>query len=124
MLRSFENTVSVAGVTRMLRIGLVLAAALCLPATTWAAAGAQPVAPALVARSSPPFAVTGLVRFTHSAGVAFRVATDGKRQLCTLYDPSDGTALFLSDGQQTLVYDLPCSRTVRVPNSRGYVRLD
>jgi hypothetical protein len=87
---------------------------------------AKPTVPALTAGARPPnsFEVTGIFRFSPSGGLAFRVAGDGARQLCAVYDPGDGTPLFLSDGRETLVYDLANDRVVRVPTSRGFVRVD
>lgn len=86
----------------------------------------RPTVPALVVGTLPPksFVVNGMVRSSVTGGMAFYVATDGVRQVCAVYDPSDGTPLFLSDGRQTLVYDLANSRVVRVPTSRGNVRVD
>ena len=92
-----------------------------------AAPPTRPVSvPALIVGSLPPqsFVVGGIVRFSKSAGLAFRVATDSRRQLCVLYDSADGTPLFLSDGGQTLVYDLANARVVRLPNSRANVRVN
>ena len=100
------------------------------PAPLFSRAGAPPDipdVPALVADGSTAprsFVVNGVVRSAAKQGVAFRFATDGARQFCSLYDPTDGTPLFLSDGWQTLVYDLPGGRVVRVPNCRGVVRVD
>jgi hypothetical protein len=90
-----------------------------LPAT-------KPAVPALIVGTPPPksFVVDGVFRFSGSGGLAFHVATDGERQVCAVYDPTDGTPLFISDGHWTLVYDLSNPRVVRVPNSRGNVRVD
>jgi hypothetical protein len=86
----------------------------------------RPVIPALIVGTPPPksFIVEGILRSSATTGWAFRVATDGQRQLVALYDSADGTPIFLSDGQQTLIYDLANSRVVRVPSSRGNVRVD
>lgn len=91
-----------------------------------AAAEAKPKVPALVVGTAPPasFVVEGVMRPAATVGMGFRVAADGGRQVCALYDPIDGTPLFLSDGQQTLVYDLVNTRIVRLPISRGNVRID
>jgi hypothetical protein len=85
-----------------------------------------PPVPALVVGDTPPerFVVDGVARFSKAGGLAFRVATDGTRQLCAVYDPADGTPLFLSDGQQTLIYDLANTRVVLVPHSRAFVRVE
>jgi hypothetical protein len=90
------------------------------------APAAKPTVPALVVGTPPPksFVARGIFRFSAAGGVAFHVATEGGRQVCAVYDPADGTPLLLSDGQQTLVYDLANSRIVRVPTSRGNVRID
>jgi hypothetical protein len=86
----------------------------------------RPTVPPLIVGAQPPksFVVTGVARLSPEGGMAFRVATDGVRQVCALYDPADGTPMFLSDGQQTLVYDLANSRVVRVPVSRGNIRVE
>lgn len=110
-------------------IFFVVVVALVVTAATRVAAAppTRPVSlPALIVGSLPPqsFVVAGIVRLSKSASLAFRVATDGRRQLCVLYDPADGTPLFLSDGGQTLVYDLANARVVRLPNSRANVRVD
>ncbi|HEV7300493.1 MAG TPA: hypothetical protein VGN72_14085 [Tepidisphaeraceae bacterium] len=86
----------------------------------------RPAVPALIVGQASPrsFIVDGRLRFSANGGLAFRVAAEGERQFCAVYDPADGTPLILSDGQQTLVYDLENSRVVRVPNSRGTVRVD
>jgi hypothetical protein len=87
-----------------------------------------PAVPPLVVGAPPPgpqaFVVTGVVRSSAQKGVGFHVATDGKRELCVLYDAADGTPMFVSDGQQTLVYDLAENRILRVPVCRGNVRID
>lgn len=94
--------------------------ALAAPPTT------SPAIPPLVVGERAPgsFVVEGLFRFPKTGGLAFRVAAEGEKQFCAVYDPADGTPLFLSDGQQTLVYDLANSRIVRVAPSRGNVRVD
>lgn len=86
----------------------------------------RPSVPPLIVEGGPPnvFMVRGIMRSNPNGGLGFYVATDGKRQVCALYDATDGTPLFLSDGQQTLVYDLDNLRVVRVPDSRGYIRVD
>jgi hypothetical protein len=91
-----------------------------------AAPTTSPAIPPLVVGERAPgsFVVEGIFRFSKTGGLAFRVAAEGEKQFCALYDPADGTPLFLSDGQQTLVYDLANSRIVRVAQSRGYVRVD
>lgn len=105
-----------------------VAAAAPAPALAPAAApSTRPTVPALVVGATPPksFVVDGIYRWSAAAaGVAFHVATDGERQLCIVYDAADGTPLFLSDGQQTLVYDLANSRVARIDVSRCYVRVD
>lgn len=91
-----------------------------------AAPSTKPAVPALIVGAGSPksFIVNGITRLSRAGGVAFYVATDGRRQLCAAYDSIDGTPLFISDGQQTLVYDLARSRIVRVPSSRGHVQVD
>lgn len=86
----------------------------------------QPKVPARVVGKPPPrsFIVQGVMRTSSAGGLAFRVAAEGERQFCAVYDPAEGTPIFLSDGWQTLVYDLANSRVVRVPISRGFVRIE
>jgi hypothetical protein len=104
--------------------GLLLMPALAVRAAEPSAT--RPTVPALIVGTPPPksFVVNGIIRFSPTGGMAFHVATDGVRQVCAAYDPADGTPLFLSDGWQTLVYDLANSRVVRVSASRGNVRVD
>ena len=91
------------------------------PPVVTAAPATQPAVPPLVVGSPPPasFVVEGCQRFSKDAGLGFRVAADGETQFCAVYDAADGTPLFLSDGTQTLVYDLGNDRVVRVSSSRG-----
>jgi hypothetical protein len=101
---------------------------LILSLSTWAAGADradEAAVQALVVGKGPPtsFVVEGIVRPSIDGGLAFRVATDGQKQVCALYDPWDGTPMFLSDGQQTLIYDLENSRVVRLPISRGTVNI-
>ena len=112
--------------TRSKSVALILVVTLLLTVFAAAAAPAtKPAIPALIVGTAPPksFIANGICRFSAGAGLGFHVAWDGSRQVCALYDASDGTPLFLSDGGQTLVYDLTNSRIVRVPVSRGYVRI-
>ena len=87
------------------------------------APGDLPAIPALSsdADSARPFVVNGVCRLTPDGGLGFHFATDGTRQLCAIFDSHDGTPLYLSDGQQTLLYDLSGNQIVRVPASRAYV---
>lgn len=80
--------------------------------------------PPLSSDGGKPFVVDGVLRTAAADGFGFHFATDGKRQLCAIFDPHDGTPLYLSDGQQTLLYDLSGDRVVRVPASRAYVSVD
>jgi len=84
-----------------------------------------PDVPALVVDSPPPnsFVVDGVFRFSPRRELGFHVATDGAKQVCVVYDRSDGTPLYFSDGARTLVYDLPSGRVDLVPDSRAYVRV-
>jgi hypothetical protein len=80
-----------------------------------------PTIPALSSDAAKPFVIDGVCRLTAADGFGFHVASDGKNQLCAVFDPHDGTPLYLSDGKQTLLYDLSGNRVVRVPTSRAYV---
>src|SRR5262245_42507035 len=89
-----------------------------------AAPATLPAIPALNADDRRTFVVDGVCRLTAEDGFGFHFASDGTRELCAIFDPHDGTPLYISDGQQTLVYDLTGNRIVRVPNSRAYVIID
>jgi hypothetical protein len=82
--------------------------------------------PALVvgAKSPVPFAVHGRFFTDTGKGLAFQIATDGKKQRCIFYDPADGTPIFISDGEQSLIYDLETMRVVRWKDGVGKVWLD
>src|SRR5438477_5855687 len=56
----------------------------------------RPTIPALTAGAAEPksFVVDGRFRLSPEGGVAFRFASDEKRQLCVLFDPADGTPIF------------------------------
>jgi len=105
--------------------GLVLLPLLIVAHLHAAPPATAPVIPALIAGSSdsPSFVADGILRFTDGA-LAFHVASDGKKQFCAVFDPADGTPIFLSDGDQVLVYDLTNSRIVRVPQTCGYILID
>jgi hypothetical protein len=112
-------------------IAVLCLVTICLTARTRAdeQAGAKPPAvPPLIVGAAPPapqsFVATGFVRYSAEKGLGFHVATDGKRERCVLYDAADGTPLFISDGRQTLIYDLAENRILRVPTCRGNVRVD
>jgi hypothetical protein len=111
-----------------MRVRFICCAALLLAALRVHAAppATAPVVPALITDSSgsPSFIADGILRFSGSGALAFHIASDGKRQLCAVFDPADGTPVFLSDGDQVLVYDLGNSRIVRVPQARAYVFVD
>ncbi|MGH7179683.1 MAG: hypothetical protein ACREJC_20070, partial [Tepidisphaeraceae bacterium] len=83
-----------------------------------------PDIPPLSSDGDGPFVVDGVCRVAATDGFAFHFATNGARQLCVIFDPHDGTPLYLSDGQQTLLYDLSGNRVVRVPTSRANVWID
>lgn len=82
--------------------------------------------PALVAGSaeSPSFVVSGIARPENGGELGFYVASDGKRQLCALYDIRDGVPILLSDGQRTLIYDVQGKRLIHLPSSRAFVSVD
>ena len=85
--------------------------------------------PTVVALTAPPegrtsFRVAGAFRESAASGVGFRVAFDGKKEVCCVFDAADGTPLYLSDGRQALVYDLLNFRVVRAESSFAYVKVD
>lgn len=87
----------------------------------------RPVIPALIVGADAPrsFIVRGIIRGGQDGGgVAFYVAVDGEREVCAVYDPADGTPILLSDGRQTLIYDLENAQLLRVQNFRSYFRID
>jgi hypothetical protein len=90
-----------------------------------AALPSLPEIPALVLDSPPPnsFVVDGVFRFSPRRELGFHVATDGNKQVCVVYDRSDGTPLFFCDGARTLVYDLANGRIALAPGSRTCVRV-
>jgi hypothetical protein len=109
---------------RFLTHAIVLVVATSLPMTTRASSDEPadlPTIPALTSDAARPFVVDGVCRLTAADGFGFHVASDGTKQLCAVFDPHDGTPLYLSDGKQTLLYDLAGNRVVRVPTSRAYV---
>jgi hypothetical protein len=75
------------------------------------------------AKAGVPFIVDGIVRTTATDGYGFHFATDGAHSFVSLFDPHDGTPLYLSDGQQTLIYELSDQRIVRIPNSAAIVMI-
>jgi hypothetical protein len=87
-----------------------------------------PVIPALIvgapAPASQSFVVDGVARPAAESGLAFHVARDGDRQLCTVYDAADGTPILLSDGRTTLIYDLVGDRIIPVAPATANVRID
>jgi hypothetical protein len=99
-----------------------------------AAAEPRPVAnlqvPALVVGDGAPaeapksFVVDGVMRASPAMRLAYSVATDGTAHRCALIDLADGTPLFISDGSQTLAYDLAGNRIVLLRKARGSVGVD
>src|ERR1051326_5512792 len=113
---------------RMVMIHYALASLISLALVASAIAASPstlPTIPALLADSQPlrPFIVDGVIRTSSSDGFGFHFATDGARELCAIFDAHDGTPIYLSDGQQTLVYDLSNERVVRVPTCRADVKI-
>ncbi|MBX3438028.1 MAG: hypothetical protein KF861_11100 [Planctomycetaceae bacterium] len=84
----------------------------------------RPVVPALIVGADPPvpFIVQGMMR-TPEGSIGFYVISDGRRQLCAIYDAADGVPFILSDDQQTLLYDLRNERIIHVPRCRGFLRI-
>jgi hypothetical protein len=106
------------------RLVAALFAAMTVTADAPSTLPALPDVPALNSDDGRAFVVDGATRMTAADGFGFRFATDGARQLCVIFDAQDGTPLYLSDGQQTLVYDLGDNLIVRLPASRAYVVVD
>ena len=81
--------------------------------------------PALILGAAPTesFLVEGVERDAVPGGIGFHIATDRLKQVCAVYDVADGTPLFMSDGKQTLIYDLPNRRIVIAARSRAYFAL-
>jgi hypothetical protein len=118
-----RRTSAMSSACRLLTI-LTFLLALAAQVNAGAPATAPSIPPLVVGQAAPKsFVVHGAIRLARSAALGFHVATDGTKQRCAVFD-SDGTPLFLSDGQQTLVYDLANARIVRVPISRGIVFLN
>ena len=78
----------------------------------------------IAGEQSRSFVVSGLFRPRQDGVIGFRVAAQGDRQVCVLFDAADGTPMLLCNEHESLVYDLANSRIVRVPRSRVYVRVD
>ncbi len=85
-----------------------------------------PNIPALIVGGNQPqsFIVEGVTRFSKQSALGFYEATDGQKQVCAVYDSSDNTPLILSDGRETLIYDLSENRIVCLPRSTAHVRVD
>ena len=84
-----------------------------------------PTVPALLTSKDGTvnFTIDGVIRMTPNAGWAFHVARDGERQVCAIIDVNDGTPIYLSDGSQTLIYDIVKERVVLLPHSRAYMEV-
>jgi hypothetical protein len=85
-----------------------------------------PSIPALIegSKDSPAFVVDGVIRESADQGLGFHFAADGKKRICALFDPADSTPIYLSDGDQTLIYDLSNSRIICAPTSKACVTVD
>ena len=83
----------------------------------------RPTVPALLTNKDGTvnFVIDGVIRMAANAGWAFHVARDGERQVCAIVDVNDGTPIYLSDGSQTLIYDIVKERVVLLPHSRAYI---
>lgn len=82
--------------------------------------------PALVVGAEYPksFMAHGRLFTDNGKGLAFQITADGKKQRCIFYDPKDGTPIFISDGEQVLIYDLENTRLVRWKGGVGKIWLD
>jgi len=63
------------------------------------------------------FLVEGFIANDEKRGFAFRIATDGKQHLFTLADAADGVPFFISNGDESLIYDLAQEQILFVPES-------
>ncbi|MGC4007134.1 MAG: hypothetical protein QM811_30005 [Pirellulales bacterium] len=79
----------------------------------------KPSIPALIdgAESPKSFVLEGALATDSKHQFAFRVATDGKSRLTTIYDSADGVPIIISDGKRSLLYDFRQSRLVQVEPS-------
>jgi hypothetical protein len=108
----------------------IVLATVCLGAPVRAdePAAKPPSVPPLIVGAEPPapqsFVADGVVRSSAEKGLGFHVASQPNREVCALYDATDGTPMLFSDGHQTLIYDLAENRILRVPTCRGSVRVD
>jgi hypothetical protein len=69
------------------------------------------------------FTVEGVFFPSTGPGLGFRIATDGTRHFCVLFDCADGTPILLSDGEQSLLYDLANNRVVQLSSCPSFVRV-
>src|SRR5262249_17811199 len=86
----------------------------------------RPSVPALLASSegTVDFVADGELQTQPRIGWAFHVAKRGDKQVCAVFDLTDGTPIFLSDGSQTIVYDIYNNRAAGYDSSRAKVTID
>ena len=74
--------------------------------------------PALrVAEGKTSFVVESFMIGANKRGIAMRVATDGKKHLFTIFDAVDNVPIFISNGNETLIYDLAQDQVTLLPKS-------
>ncbi len=87
-------------------------------ATALSAEEQLPVVPALrVAEGKTSFVVESYVIDPNKRGLAYRVATDGQKHLFSIFDAVDNVPIFISNGDETLIYDLAQDQVTLVPKS-------
>jgi hypothetical protein len=88
----------------------------------WAAtapAEEQPAGiPALrVAEGKTSFVVESYMVDAQQRGLAMRVATDGQKHLFSIFDAADNVPIFISNGDESLIYDLAQDQITFLPKS-------
>lgn len=63
------------------------------------------------------FLAEGFIYNEDKRGIAFRIATDGKQHLFTMADAADGVPFFISNGDESLLYDLAQNQITFIPQS-------
>lgn len=82
---------------------------------------AFPSIPELRASANASLSFMAKMSTAAEMGVGFEVAFEPGRERCVVFDVADGTPLFISNGDQVLIYDLFDNRIVLLPHARGFV---